>query len=768
MTGELHATDHGRRLIFLAVCGLGMSAVMTQLALMREMLSAFSGNELALGVILGNWLLLTGTGTWLGRKADRFRDPMRALVWGQILVALVPLAQVVLLRTLRDPIFLRGAAIGITEMVSSSFLLLLPYCVVSGFMLMLACASLGRRDQNRVTWPPGQAALGTGPTPSERATTGLAQVYVADSLGSIIGGVLFSFVLLPWFDHFGLLCLPALLNLSLAALVARQCDKIVLAGATVCLGLGLAGLMLWGDVDAFSTTRQFPQQRIVFRANSPYGKLVVTEAAGQLNFSENGVPLISTHHVEQVEETVHYAMAQRPYARKVLLVSGGISGTAREILRYGVGQVTYVELDPLILLVGRQFLPDSLADTRIQVVNTDGRRFIQQTAERYDVVIVGVPDPSTSQLNRFYTAEFFAQVKRVLVADGVLSFALGHYENYVSVELARLLSSAHATLRQSFSHVLTVPGGRVFFLASQGPLYGDIAARIEQRGISNRLVTRHYLEAMLSPDRLADIDRAISQPAALNTDFSPVLYYYHLRHWMSQFKVRFGLLGGSMILVLIVYLARLRAIPLVLFASGFGASALEVVLLLAFQVLYGSLYQQVGLIVTLFMAGLAIGALLGSRQLNVGAPPDQAAFRPALANPSSPAGGIPRTLRRLAGLAFVIAVFAALLPLLLRQLGQLGSAATASLAVHAVIPSLTFVLATLVGMEFSLASRIQIGRTASAGSRLYTADFVGAALGALLTSTLFMPLLGVTATCLVAGGLNAIGGIALLWRRPDA
>ena len=59
----------------------------------------------------------------------------------------------------------------------------------------------------------------------------------------------------------------------------------------------------------------------------------------------------------------------------------------------------------------------------------------------------------------------------------------------------------------------------------------------------------------------------------------------------------------------LIYMVRLRPVPLVVFCGGFAASALEVVLLLAFQVLFGSLYYQVGLIVTMFMLGLVIGAM---------------------------------------------------------------------------------------------------------------------------------------------------------------
>ena len=118
--------------------------------------------------------------------------------------------------------------------------------------------------------------------------------------------------------------------------------------------------------------------------------------------------------------------------------------------------------------MARRYVPDSLADPRIHVINSDGRLFVRQTPRQYDVVIADVPDPSTSQLNRFYTREFFAEVRRILLPGGVLSFSLGTYENYLSPELARLIGVAERTLREVFANVLILPGGRVFFLASDG------------------------------------------------------------------------------------------------------------------------------------------------------------------------------------------------------------------------------------------------------------------------------------------------------------
>ena len=126
-------------LIYLAVGAVGAASVITQLALLREMLGAFAGNELALGIMLGNWLLLTGLGAWLGRKSDKLRHRETILVAGLVLVALLPLAQLVLLRLLRNVVFLPGTTLGVGEVFAGSFVVLLPFCLVTGFLLTLAC-----------------------------------------------------------------------------------------------------------------------------------------------------------------------------------------------------------------------------------------------------------------------------------------------------------------------------------------------------------------------------------------------------------------------------------------------------------------------------------------------------------------------------------------------------------------------------------------------------------------------------------------------------
>ena len=723
--------DATRKPTLTAVFALGMSCVITQLAVMREMLGVFAGNELVLGVALGNWLLLMGLGAALGRWANRWQHSPGALIGLLIFTAIVPPAQIVALRGLRQFVFLRGEAIGVVGTVLVSLLVLLPYCLAAGFFLTLACGALAQRG----------------------AAEGAGRVYAMDSLGSVAGGALFSFVVL-WLDHVALLAVPALLNVLAAAWLAwrtrkeRKSEGTLLLATSLAAGAGLLAWILLAKPDASSTARQFPGQRLLFRGNSPYGRLVVTESGGQTNFIENGVLLASTPNIEQAEESAHFALAQRPGAKRVLLIGGALSGATREILRHGVTALDCMEPDPLVIALGRRFLPAEFSDARLRVFETDARRFVRRASASYDAVLVALPDPTTAQLNRFFTHEFFQEVRRVLQPGGVLSFAVGRYENYASPELSRLLSCARQTAARSFQNVLLIPGGRTYFLASDGPLTTDIAAALQRAGVATRWVNRNYLAATLAPDRLADLERAAAQAAPVNRDFTPVLYYLHLRHWASQFE------GGSRWLVILLfvvaatYVARLRGAAGVIFASGFAGSALEIVLLLAMQILAGSVYRQVAWVVTIFMAGLAVGALAETRWLE----------KPPPASGEAPASGHLRPSFLLCLIALGVAAFALVLPALLPALARLAALRAGEIATQGIILLFTFGLAALVGAQFPLANALAAG-VSHAAARLYTADFVGASLGALLTSAWLVPLAGMAAVCWLTAGLSLLAAL---------
>ncbi len=702
-------------LIWLSVLVLGLSAVFAQLVLTREMLSAFHGNEMVLGIVLGSWFLWTGAGAWLGRLGGRRFLDWRSLIVGQWLISWIPLLQILALRILKNVVFTPGAAVGPAETIQATLVLLLPFCLISGFMLTLAFGLLAN-----------QAGL-----------AGLADVYAADSLGSIAGGLLFSVILVQLGDHIQLLYLPASLNLACASLLCfhkRSHPACALILLTVCV-LGFVAMKF--DLDAWSTQRQFPGQRILFHGNSPYGRLIATEMDGQINLYENEMPASTQAGLQEAEENAHFPLFQRSQLREVLLVGGGFSRTAQEILKHPVDHLTCVELDPVLLQLRRQYFPASFADPRLRVVNTDGRWFLQNNPQRYDAVILDLPSPTTAQLNRFFTYEFFQAVRKSLNPDGLLSFSVGLYENSISPDLARTLAAVYRTTQLVFSNVVVLPASRVFFLASDTPLNRNIQSLAGWKQIPTHYLSQSYLAAMLSPDRLADMDRAVGEPAAINQDGNPILYFYSLWMWMNEFKYRLGWIEALLLVFLAFFVLKLKAHSLALFTSGFSASALQFILLLGYQLRFGSIYHHLGFMVAMFMAGLALGSIFAKRLA-----------------PGGEKTQLTQTVFLLAGLAVLIPW-----GLNFASCGLFSGSLTTFAGL--VFYLLTLAVGATAGMQFPLASRWRFKNGAETGSELYSADLLGASLGALFSGALLVPLLGFVQVCLVVALLNCVTGLIL-------
>jgi spermidine synthase len=693
--------SEARGLPHAALFSLGATSIVTQIVLLREFLSVFYGNELVIGVVLANWMLLTGLGSFLGKRAGRFAAQITAVILCLLALAILPPITVALVRILRNMVFVAGSMIGIMQALSGSLILLTPYCLVSGFSFALFSAALAHRQKGNP----------------------VSSSYAAESLGSATGGAIFSLVVLPLFNAFAALAILLTLNCCLALLVAylsRSRKFFALSAALLCIA---ALVMGFGRPDAFTRRFLFPGQELVSYKDTPYGNLTVTRQSGQMNFFENNVLLFSTGEISAVEENVHYAMVQHPLPRHVLLIGGGISGLTREILKYNVDSIDYTEVNPWIIDLGRKYTT-ALDDPRIRIINDDARRFIRRSSSRYDVALISLPDPETAYINRYYTVEFFQELKNVLNSNGVVSTSLLPGVEYQGPEATQLSSSLYATLRSVFANVLIVPGGRNFFLASDGPLDIHIARLIEERGIDTVYVNQFYLDDRMLAERSNELTANLKQSAVLNTDLVPVCYFQQLSYWLSSFGTSAGPWALFLIAAGLMLLWRFHVVGAAVFVAGLSASSIEMILLLGFQTLYGSLYRMTGIVITAFMAGLAAGAWAIRR------------FDPKA------------SLKGLAGLKSAVAGISFLLPFLLPWLQK---ADLAPIAVHLVFTALAFATAVIIGMEFGFAASIRAGDAASVAGELYGIDLAGSAVGALVVTVYAIPLLGIKNVSILIG-----------------
>ncbi len=225
----------------------------------------------------------------------------------------------------------------------------------------------------------------------------------------------------------------------------------------------------------------------------------------------------------------------------------------------------------------------------------------------------------------------------------------------------------------------------------------------------------------------------------LNEDFTPISYHRQLLYWLSQFQSSYWALAGAGAVVLVFLAGRMNAITFGILTGGFAASSVEVLLLISFQIIYGYVYFLTGVIISIFMAGLGLGAAAGSRDLRH------------------------RDIYSFILVQSSIACAALISPAVL---GFVNSRSDNTLLVHAVFVVAAFTFALFIGAEFALASRLQNGSVSTIASNLYSVDLAGSAVGALLVTAYLVPLLGIAKVFYIAGALTLFSvGVTIAGRK---
>lgn len=732
------------------ILAYGAGTMVSQVLILRELMVVAQGQELKLALALWCWLLWAGVGSLGGgRLAARWAVSPAYLAGVLSLLALLLPATILTARALPS---LASLPWGQSLPPGTALLLFLgllaPFGLVSGYFFPCAC----------------QALTALSPSGS------IGRAYYLETLGAGLGLCLLQLLLLGRYPGLALGLGTGLLLALGAWVLARP------AGLRARLGAALVVLALAGacfslaPLESLSRSWQWPGRQVVAVVDSPYALLTATREAEQFSFFANNVWHFTHPDPLTAEHQVHLALLAHPQPQRVLLLGGGVAGLVPEILKTAsVTRLDYVELDPQLVRLVQDLLPAAAGlarDPRVQVHYQDARRFLEETAGGYDVILLALPEPQNAQLNRFYSREFFRLARRHLKPQGVFSFSLTGAETSLHPLRAAYLSLAYHTLSQVFPEVLAWPGERVRFVAAAGPgtLVTDpvlLLRRLAARRLDLQYVREYYLLHDLSRPRLEYLGQVLSrQPLEVNTDLNPRCYFYDLvLSGLSEGPtLREMLLGlgalpplipwvavglGTMVLGLLV---RRRPGPLYLYqvlVMGLGAMALEIIVLILYQIHLGYLYRQLGLLIAAFLGGMAGGGALGTHL----------AERP------------PATLR-LMGAAFQggLAALAALLALFLPW--------------AAALPLLTWETTTQAGFVLVLALAgfggggvfatsaalwAQARPDPSArGGVLYALDLLGATLGTLGVSLVVLPVWGLLPALYLLAVLHAGASLMLL------
>ena len=612
----------------------GAGALLYQVIFLREFLTIYYGNELCIGSVLALWLLGTALGGAAGAKISVFfnRNREKALF---ILFFLVHLLFPVFLFFLRGSIDLfiktKGEYLPVYNLFFQCVFFMFPLNFIIGFMFPLFCSCARQNNRNRLA---------------------VAMVYLSQSAGALVAGIVFTFFLIGRWDYFQ----TALIQISLAAVIIifrfnkqKIVVKILFIFCVLSAGVWLFNRMPF--LEKYSADKKweafFSPLNLSESIDTRYQNAAVGKHEGQLDVYANLKYQFSLPDPYSNEIYAQIILCQSVNPKNILLIGGAYSGIAQSCLTHRPEQIDIVELDEnYVGLIQKNLSYDSkeiFDSQKVSLYFTDARFFIKKRQIRYDVVFINIPDPDTAMLNRFYTEDFFRELKHVITDNGICAFKARSVPNYMGDEIARYNKIIYWTLKNNFEDVIVVPGEDKIFIAcknknilSTSPT--TLIDRFHDRVEENPVFSPEIFYPIFEPDRMNFLEKKLSENLSAtrtNTDSNPIAYYINLYIWdtFSGSKLRPVLLFIEkirpihVVLALFVFISALLLpqyikpfarrdknylkiiLYWIIFSTGFTGMGIELFLLFMFQNIFGYLYSMIGFIVALFMFGLVAGSL---------------------------------------------------------------------------------------------------------------------------------------------------------------
>ena len=269
----------------------------------------------------------------------------------------------------------------------------------------------------------------------ENLRVNVSTVMEKDYYGSLLGGVFFAFIGLP---YLGLTYTPFILgniNFLVAiglyimlrnAVDSRLRTKLNLSSLGV-LVLLVVGVFLAKPIISYGEQSRY-KDRVIYEEQTKYQKITITRSEdGYWLFINGNQQLSSIDEVRYHEPLVHPAMRLSKNPVNILVMGGGDGGAVREILKYSsVEDITLVDLDPAMTKLGQTYPwlismnNNAMNDEKLSITNQDGFTYLTDDKKFYDVIIIDLPDPKTVELGRLYSYEFYKLCYNRLRPNGVV------------------------------------------------------------------------------------------------------------------------------------------------------------------------------------------------------------------------------------------------------------------------------------------------------------------------------------------------------------
>ena len=246
----------------------------------------------------------------------------------------------------------------------------------------------------------------------------------------------------------------------------------------------------------------FDVDRVLFESETDHQHLIIFEnrAFGTVMALDGIIQTTERDEFIYHEMMVHVPVMAHANPRRILIIGGGDGGSLRETLKHrSVEQVTQVEIDASVIDMCKSYLPAHSAgafdDPRANIIIGDGLTYVEECAEKYDVVICDSTDP-VGPGEVLYSEAFYAGCRSCLNDDGIF---VGHsgvawFQTAEAMAVCERLGKYFRSVRFFGAAVPTYVGGiMVFPFASDRVDVADLGIdAISERYKAAGMSTRYY------------------------------------------------------------------------------------------------------------------------------------------------------------------------------------------------------------------------------------------------------------------------------------
>ena len=670
---------------------IGFVSSSVQYLLLREMMNITGGYELIAGVFLSIWLIISAAGSYLAGRSN-LSHPARL----NLIFSLSPVLTLTLLIVLSYLFLQPGETPSVLTGILFIIIILLPFCFISGFIFIKLTSS---------------SSLYQGYKPGRS--------FSVETSGGIVAGLLLSLLMAGELGTYKLF-LVIVLMYSAYTLLNYFIKNNFLKYTIRVLYAVIIAIILITEPDIIFRQLLMHGIKITENRDTPYGNLTTGDYKGEKSVFYNQRLLQYNSDVIEREEDIHYAMLQHSSPRKVILISGSLESHIKEIFKYPVESLIYIERDPALSVFQ---VPDSLKGKTI-IANSDAFSYVRQNKWKGDVVIMLIPPPSTLLLNRYFTKEFFSEIHNKLERNGIFMCQSGYGDDYQNEQSIKLNSSVYNTLKSVFRNVKIVPGNKTYMVASDTDLSLKFCELTEEKGIKNLYVSADYLADDITLRKSNEILNLLDKNIKINTAAYPLTYnyfqHYHLSRTNTE-KVPLAIILGVLFAVPLFTAGRKNPI---MYFSASSLAGFEIIALITLQLTAGNMYQMTGVVLAGLMTGLAAGSAKDYRSVS--------------------------WFRNVRYTAFILTCFYIFTGIVYPLFLEINSRFLALL----LLCCLVFIPAFFTGMIFR-------NLTTQTGDRevrkIYSSDLSGSALGFIIISIFVIPYFGTSVTVILLGLLVLTG-----------